>query len=123
MNFSLRRRTNPPNKVKLARFYSLMKIHKTPVKICPIIQRCDSPTENICKFVDSPLCIAYHLLSKTPTNNLKCLTVLVESWLGIVDVKYLYAATIPQKDGLDVCRNPFLATENDPDQMPIENGK
>ena len=34
----------------LARFYSLLKVHKNPMKIRPIVSSCNNPTENISQF-------------------------------------------------------------------------
>jgi len=42
----------PPPKARLARFYSLKKMHKSPPTIRPIVSTCNSPTENISQFLD-----------------------------------------------------------------------
>ncbi|XP_065893450.1 uncharacterized protein [Dysidea avara] len=107
----------PPETVRLARFYSLLKIHKNPMRIRPIVSSCNSPTENISQFLDYWL---QHSMRTLPSylqdtnqliNNLCSLSVPEDSWLVTVDVKSLYTC-IPHKEGVEACRHALLTTEN-----------
>ena len=116
----------PPEHARLARFYSLLKIHKTPPKIRPIVSSCDSPTENISQFLDHWLQPSMRNLPSFLQNTnqlikeLHSIRVPANSWLVTVDVKSLYT-TIPHKEGLEACRNALLATEKSyPEQPPTE---
>ena len=107
----------PPKLVRLARFYSLLKIHKNPMKIRPIVSSCNSPTENISQFLDHWL---QHCMRALPSylqdtnqliNDLCSLYIPEDSWLITVDVKSLYTC-IPHSEGIEACRHALLATES-----------
>ena len=113
---------SPPKRARLARLYFLKKINKSPMRICPIVSPCDSPTENISQFIDywlQPIMKALPSFIKDTTeliNQLSELTIEPNTLLVTVDVKSLYTC-IPHKERILACAEALETTKpNNPDQ-------
>ena len=116
----------PPPKARLARFYSLKKMHKSPPTIRPIVSTCNSPTENISQFLDYWLQPSVKTLPSYIQDTSQFIRELTEidvpreAWLVTMDVKSLYT-NIPHSHGIQTCKEALTRTEKtNPEQPPVE---
>ena len=116
----------PPKTPRTSQIYFLLKIHKNPMSVRPIVSTIDSPTANILAFLDhylQPVMKQLPAYLKDTTqflNELTNIRVRPDTWLVTVDVKSLYT-NIPNDSGINACYEAWLQQEwTDPQHPPAE---
>ena len=116
----------PPHRIRTARLYFLLKVHKNPMGIRPIVSCVNNATENLSQYVDiwlQPLMKALpsYIRDTTDFINMIEATVLPEGCLLCsIDVTSLYTNII-HKEGIELAVKALHTTYNaDPDQPPPE---
>ena len=119
-------RCNPPGNSKTARLYFLIKTHKSPPTLRPLVSQVKANTENIAVFLDNYLqpimkqLPSYLKNSSQLINELEELNIPENTILLTVDVKSLYTC-IPHEDGIEACYRAWLKQERlDPQHPPAE---
>lgn len=109
----------PPDHPRTPPFYMLPKIHKKNCPGRPIISGCDSPTDNMSRYLDHFLKPAVPILDsyiKDTGDFLKLIHSYKDSFpketiLVTIDVKSLYTC-IPHEEGIQAACDAFLSTPN-----------